>query len=132
MVDDSRAGLWQARSAVHTLSAWTFCLNRGADFSRMDNTFSEQISSPVDDPNDVGSRWRRAGGPAASRRPGGPLGGPSPAGGITIEAKAAATNPASTSLARNGSFMLLWAGPVSYTHLTLPTKRIVEVSVVTV
>lgn len=39
-----------------------------------------------------------------------PARGLSPAGGITIEANAAATNPASTSLARNGSFLLLWAG----------------------
>src|SRR5450830_2074445 len=72
MVYDSRDGLWQARSAAHTLSARTFCINSGADFARMDNTFSEQLSSLVDDPNDVSSTTQRAGGPARqskARRP---------------------------------------------------------------
>jgi MFS family permease len=36
--------------------------------------------------------------------------GAAPAGGITIEANATTADPASVSLARNGSFWLLWAG----------------------
>ena len=76
----------------------------------MDHTFSEQISSPVDGPNDVSSRWRRARRARTSVEGPEARSGPSPAGGITIEANAAATNPASVSLARNGGFLLLWAG----------------------
>ena len=52
----------------------------------------------------------RAAGPARLSRARRPVPGPSPVGGTTIEANAAATDPAPISLARNGNFLLLWAG----------------------